>query len=143
MKKAAIIILCVGFVLIFLILSILIIVFPESHSNGFQDLKEEREHIVDMIKNGEVSVKSNGLIILPEDLKHLSQTGECFLVSFREETAIYFYSFRGVIDSSKGYLFITDQLDYEDYIDLETYVAEWSFVNVEEIEENWYSCATD
>ena len=104
---------------------------------------EQYESVVDMVKNGSIKVKSNGLVVLPEELRYLSDTGECFIVEFRDNTAIYFYSFRGILESSKGYLYVTDKLCYKDYINTNKYVGTMDFVNLEKLDNNLYSCSTD
>lgn len=95
-----------------------------------------------MIKNGDLAVKLNGCIVLPEKYKDLSDSGECFIVKFGDKTAIYFYIFRGIIDSSKGYLYVADDLLYTDYINTNKFSAEQDFINIVELEKNLYSCST-
>ena len=65
------------------------------------------------------------------------------MVEFYDQTAIYFYTYRGILESSKGYLYVTDELSYTDYIDTSEYVAYRDFVNIKELGDNWYSCSTD
>lgn len=109
----------------------------------FHIYKAKRESVVDMIADGSIEVMPSGCIILPDNLKKLSDSGECYLVEFENTSAIYFYSFRGLLESSKGYLFITDKISYSDYIDTANYAASRDFVNLVELEPNWYSCSTD
>lgn len=70
----------------------------------FVRLKDKREAIAQMILNGEIAVEGNGSIVLPEKMKSLSDSGECFLVKFENNNAIYFYEYRGILESSKGYI---------------------------------------
>lgn len=109
----------------------------------FSRLRAERESIVDLIKTGELTVEPNGCITLPDNLKKLSDSGDCFIIEFSDKTAIYFYTYRGVLESSKGYVYVTDELSYTDYIDTSEYVAYRDFVNIKELGDNWYSCSTD
>ena len=96
-----------------------------------------------MIKSGELTVQASGLIVLPKEIEKLSDSGECLLVEFNGQTAIYFYSFRGLLESSKGYLYVTDEIAYENYIDVSAHDPSPDFVNVVELDSNWYSCSTD
>ncbi len=111
--------------------------------NSFERKKADRETVPAMIASGVLTVQPNGLVSLPDEMKHLSDSGECAVVEFRDGTAIYFYTFRGILESSKGYLFVTDTISYADYIDTEHYVSSWDFVNMVELAPNWYSCSTD
>lgn len=134
------------FIIIFSLFWVIIIAslfFIKPNTNRFEQIKNESSKIVKMIKSGDIQVKSNGCIVLPEDLSHISDSGECFLVEFQNSTAIYFYTFRGVSSSSKGYIYVTDELTYEEYINTEVYVGTMDFVNIKEIEKDWYSCSTD
>lgn len=106
----------------------------------FEDLKPYREEVVSLILEKQIHVSKNGLISLPDKLKYISDSGECLLVTFEGKTAIYFYSYRGLLESTKGYLFVTDKLVYGDYCDKNNYN---DFVNVTKIDDNWYSCATN
>lgn len=137
MKK--VIVICVAVVLaLTAILSIVL-----CNGNGFDRLKAQRESVAGMIKNGDLAVQSNGLVVLPDEMKKLSDSGECLLVEFDGQTAIYFYSFRGILESSKGYIYVTDEIAYENYIDVSAYDPSPDFVNVVELDSNWYSCSTD
>ena len=109
----------------------------------FDRLKSQREAVVEKIQDKTVTVKENGIVTLPEGMKKLSDSGECKIVEFRGGTAVYFYTFRGWLGSSRGYLYVTDAISYEDYIDTDRYVAGEDFVNVAELGGGWYSCATE
>lgn len=108
----------------------------------FSRLKEKRESIDDLIYNGTLHVQDNGLITLPETLKNLSHTGECVLVKFDENTAIYFYEYRGILEESRGVLYITNLISYEDYANADRFPGDLDCTEVFELEPNWYSCRT-
>ncbi len=108
-----------------------------------QKTVSEYSKVVDLIIDNEISVAANGCIKLPEELKYLSDSGECFIVSYDKNTAIYFYDYRGILESSKGCLYVTDKISYLDYVNTNIYSATRDFVNVKEIENNLYSCSTD
>jgi len=132
-----------------ILICIIVVVFimlnkkPISKKEQFEKLKTNCDEIVDMIKSKDISVNSNGIIPLPEEFIDLSDSGECLLVEYKGKTAIYFYSFRGVLESSKGYLYVTDDLNYIDYIDVDTWASTQNFVNVKKIDKKWFSCSTN
>ena len=137
MKK---IIICIGtlIVIISVITGVLLV-----KQIGFEEKKEQYELVVTMIKNGEIQVQPNGIIVLPNELRKISHSGECVIVEVNDKTAIYFYSFRGILESSRGYLYFTDKISYTDYIDVSKYAASMDFINMVEIELNLYSCSTN
>lgn len=110
--------------------------------SDFSDLKKERESIDDLISNGTLDVQDNGLITLPESLKHLSHSGECFLAEFEGHSAIFFFEYRGMLSGSRGVLFVTDLISYEDYIDTDRYSPTQDFSEISKLESNWYSYQT-
>ena len=131
MKKQyvfSIVTLFIIFVAVFLIMN---------RNTEFERLKEQRENIAQMVANGEISVQENGIIVLPENMNHLSESGECVLATFNSQKAIYFYSYRGILDSSKGYLFVFEKLN-----DISAETMSDCFTNCVEIEPNWYKCST-
>lgn len=109
----------------------------------FEKLKENCDKIVEMVKSNDISVKSNGIISLPKEYQDLSDSGECLLVEYDGKTAIYFYSYRGILESSKGYLYITNDLNYLDYINVDKWASTQNFVNVKKIDSKWLSCSTN
>lgn len=110
---------------------------------SFKSGKEQREKVVDLILDGEVEIAANGLVTLPEEQKRLSDTGECVIVEFGGQSAIYFFKFRGILGESKGYVYVTDQIDWKNYVNEDVYTGTQDWKDVEEIEENWYSVKTE
>ena len=110
---------------------------------SFKNGKKQREKVVDLILDGEVEIAANGLVTLPEEEKHLSDTGECVIVEFGGQSAIYFFKFRGILGESRGYVYVTDQIDWKDYVNEDVYTGTQDWTDVEEIEENWYSVKTE
>lgn len=110
--------------------------------SSFEDCKEERERVVELILDGYVKIAENGLVTLPDDMKNLSDTGECVIVEFDGQSAVYFYTFRGLLSESRGYVYVTDKIDWKDYVNEEKYIATKDWVDIEEIEPNWYSVKT-
>lgn len=106
------------------------------------ELVEGYDKVIDMIKNDHLEVKNNGCVTLPKELEYLSDSGECFIISFGEDTAIYFYTYRGIVDSSKGYVYLAPELSYEDYVNVELYVPTIEFIKTIKITQRLYMCST-
>ena len=109
-------------------------------TNDFDDNKAEMEAIAADIAQGKYEISENGLVELPEELEHFSDTGEVSLVMFDDKPAVYFWTFRGVLESSKGYIFILDS--YEEELIYQCSDNN-NFVNEKKICEGWYSVSTD
>lgn len=140
MKKRIIIVSII--LVIAVILAIIIIKISKPKANEFDRLRVDRESIVTLIKDGKLEVKANGLVVLPEKYKKLSDSGECVIFNYFDKTAIYFWTYRGIIDSSKGYFYVTDEINYQDYINTEVYSSSIDFTKVKELDENWYFATT-
>ena len=122
---------------------VFLFVFSACGVSSFEEFKEEREKVVDLILDGNVEIAENGLITLPDELKDISDTGECEIVEFQDQTAIYFFEFRGILGESRGYVYVTDQIDWENYVNEDKYTGTQGWIDVEEIETNWYSVKTE
>ena len=110
---------------------------------SFEKCKEDREKVVDLILNEEVEIAENGLVTLPDDIKDVSDTGECVIVEFQEQSAIYFFEVRGILGESRGYVYVTDRIDWKDYVNEDEYVGSMDWFDIEELEANWYSVKTE
>ena len=111
--------------------------------SSFDDCKEDREKVVDLILDERVGIAENGLVTLPDEFKNLSDTGECLIVEFQDQSAIYFFEFRGILGESRGYVYVTDQIDWKDYVNEDKYIGTQDWIDIEEIETNWYSVKTE
>ena len=83
------------------------------------------------------------MVTLPDEFKNLSDTGECLIVEFEDQSAIYFFEFRGILGESRGYVYVTDQIDWKDYVNEDKYTGTQDWIDIEEIETNWYSVKTE
>ena len=110
---------------------------------SFDDGKIDRENVVDLILDESVEIAENGLVTLPDNFKNLSDTGECLIVEFQDQSAIYFFEFRGILGESRGYVYVTDQIDWKDYVNVDKYTGTQDWIDIEEIETNWYSVKTE
>ena len=132
-----------------IVLVLLLVVTPtltyiiSRKNNTKNDVALQYEKVVSRVVDGDIPVKPNACFALPENMKYLSDSGDCFIVEFNSHTAIYFYSYRGILESSRGYLYITDRLNCDDYVDKAVYVSKPDFVDVEKIAEGLYSCKTN
>ena len=127
------------------VLSIMFIIgcsFITEDTINTSEMIDKYNTIVDMISSGEIAVESNGCVILPKGFKHLSDSGECFVVEFKGQTALYFYTCRGLLDESRGYVYITNKLSYSDYIDTNEYVANYDFSILKQLTDSLYLCTT-
>ena len=111
--------------------------------SSFEDCKEDREKVVDLILEESVEIAENGVVTLPDEFKNLSDTGQCVIVNFQGQSAIYFYEFRGLLSESKGYVYVTDKLNWKDYVIEGLYSGTEDWIEIEEIEENWYFAKTE
>ena len=111
--------------------------------SSFDDCKEDREKVVDLILDESVEIAENGLVTLPDEFKNLSDTGECLIVEFQDQSAIYFFEFRGILGESRGYVYVTDQIDWKDYVNADKYTGTQDWIDIEEIETKWYSVKTE
>ena len=118
----------------------LIYLFCKRNSYDFDENREDMERIAEEIVQGKYEISENGLVELPEELEHFSDTGEVSLVMFDDKPAVYFWTFRGVLESSKGYIFILDS--YEEELIYQCSDNN-NFVNEKKICEGWYSVSTD
>ena len=111
--------------------------------SSFEDGKSDRERVVDLILDGRVEITEIGLVTLPDELKKLSDTGECLIVEFKGQSAIYFFEFRGILGESKGYVYVTDRIDWKNYINEEKHRSTLDWVDIEEVETSWYYVKTE
>lgn len=129
--------------LIILLCFIFILSFTACGASSFENSKADREKVVDLILNGDLEVAENGVVTLPDDLKDLSDSGECLVVEFNSRSAIYFFTSRGILGESRGYVYVSDRIDWKDYVNEDEYVGSEDWIEVEELEANWYSVKTE
>lgn len=111
-----------------------------SSASEFNDVKEEREKIVDNLMDGKYSINEYGYFELPEEEQYLSDGGKCCVVEYEyQKIVVYFFSYLGMLGDSRGFLFIVDAPD-EALINAAS--KRFNFVDLEHIEGKWYSCKT-
>lgn len=95
--------------------------------------------MVSEILSGELKADGIGTVFLPQEEQYqdISDSNRVILLSDDGEKGIYFYTFSGLLESSRGYIYITDELPEEKCN------SNYNIVNLEHYKENWYSCSTD
>ena len=131
-----------GAVVLGLILWVVYALFFDKDNVKF-DFEKDRgdmEKVAAAIMQGQYEIKENGVVELPEEYEGLSDTGEVCLVMFNGKPAIYFWTDRGMLESSVGYVYVLDDV-LEGIID--KFTIGNNFVYMKEVAENWYSVSTD
>ncbi len=137
MKKLSI--LTLSFSLVFC--AFLISCSLKSDMSVFKENKAEMESIVQKILDGEIKVDDDGMFKLTEESASLSDTGEGCIVEYGfEDYRVYFFTFRGTLGSSKGFLY---KLSSEEYSVLNKSSNRFNFVKVETIDDRWCKVSTD
>lgn len=95
--------------------------------------------VVSEILSGKLKADETGTILLPQEEQYqdISDGNRVILVSDDGKRGIYFYIFSGLLESSRGYIYITDELPEEECN------SNYDIVNLEYYKGNWYSCSTD
>jgi len=127
----------------FLIISSFLIVFIILSGCGigkdnFEQYFNERTEIVKMIESSDLTFSENGIITLPDKYVHVSDGGEALVGSYNGKVFVYFWTSRGILESSKGYLYFSDIIFPEDFPPIGH-----DFVNMRDLGDGWYSCSTD
>lgn len=123
------------FSLLVTVLLILSALFTLAYS--VQKVKEAREAIVESVLKGELLPNESGVVSLPEDMQdeEMARGGQVYIVSYNGQSGIYFCTFTGVMESSAGYVFLTDKsfdVSMNNKIVLQ-----------KQYEKGWYYCGTD
>ncbi|MEG0775450.1 hypothetical protein [Clostridium sp.] len=122
------------------IITILIVWFvPFTKINlalDFSKNLEQREKVVSMIQTGELmpNVSHNqSLIALPKEYAHLSKGGgEVVVEREGDNLRVLFFTFRGVLDSFSGFVYISDDTK------LQEGNFNTGFLQIEKKKEHWY-----
>lgn len=122
-----------------IILSLFSIFYGCSQDN-FEAIKSDREMVAELILDGEYKISDDSIVKLPQEFADLADTGEVCMVLFENEPAVYFWTYRGMLGSSKGYIYLLNSSD-KDIIDKCT--DRFNFVSSSQIDDRWYSVSTD
>lgn len=128
-------------------LLILIIIFILSNKyfnesklrdQNFKDYELNRQVIVDYILEGILTPDESGIVQLPDELENeeMARRGCIYIVKYKDKKGIYFCTFSGVLDSSAGFIFLTE--DINDYNTLN-----YTIKLHQRYGENWYYCGTN
>lgn len=97
-----------------------------------------RNEVVNLIQTEELKPEkfNNLLIMLPLKYRRLSKGGgEVFIEHFEDHDAYVFFTFRGVLDNFSGFVYDPDEYAIAE---LET-----RYVQVLELRDSWYYCASN
>lgn len=77
----------------------------------FYSKLEDREKFVSMVKSHELINMKNGFVKLPQKEKHLSKGGDIIVEEKNDTIKIFFYTFRGILDSYSGFIYCSDDTE--------------------------------
>lgn len=105
---------------------------------NFYKYREKREEIVRQILHGELAPNDRGIIELPEELQdeEMAREGYVYVVNYLANEGIYFCTFSGLLETSSGYMYLTDESNIVNSSSEEIVV-------LEKYEERWYYCSTN
>ncbi|BBF41866.1 hypothetical protein lbkm_0546 [Lachnospiraceae bacterium KM106-2] len=98
-----------------------------------------RNVVVREILDGKLVADDNGVINLPdgERYRDISDSDRVVLLVDGNRRGIYFYIDQGLLESSTGYLYLTDRVSKGKCDD------SYRLVNFKHLRGRWYQCATD
>lgn len=104
---------------------------------NFKNYQKEREEIVELILQEELTPDESGVVHLPEKLRNeeMARGGCVHIMKYGTDMGIYFCTFSGILDSSAGYIYLTD-----DIFDINSYNK---VVLQDQYQKDWYFCGTD
>lgn len=105
---------------------------------NFYKYQAEREEIIRQILLGDLQPDNSGVINLPEELQNeeMARGGYVCYVTYLSKKGIYFCTFSGLLETSSGYMYLTDSVNRIDGSDEEIVV-------IKEYENGWYYCSTN
>lgn len=120
---------------------ILIFVFPFRTARVDVELtllEKDRLEIIQMVRDGEITVDDIGNASLPKEYDHLSSDGEIFVYQNDSEQVISFWVFRGILSGSV-------QLVYSSTDESLIYANETGhpITNIKKLKDRWYLVDTD
>ena len=124
--------------LIVLIIALVLISVIFKENKVEVNYEHERLHIIEMVKNNELKVENNS-VLLPKEYKYLSKSGEIIVyVSKDDEQLIGFWLYRGMLSGS-------DILVYSTFGEelIKKYETNHPITNIEKLKENWYYVETE
>lgn len=105
----------------------------------FQTNKTGYEHVIKMYENdGLQEPNKSGYIELPSEYKYLSKGGGDIIVDNSNGiTSVFFYTFRGVLSSSSGFIYRSNDSPPPQFL------LQRDCYQLERIEPKWFFCASD
>ena len=107
--------------------------------DNFNKYQEKREIVIELILKEELMPDERGIVDLPEYLKDegMAIGGRVYIVRYKLETGVYFCTFSGVMDSSAGFVYLTDEISDVDFYNNNDISLQNQY------QDNWYFCGTD
>jgi hypothetical protein len=105
----------------------------------FRVNKQGYEQAIKMYENGELNEPNkSGYIELPSEYKYLSKGGGDIIVDNSDGiTSIFFYTFRGILGSSSGFIYRSNDSPPPQFL------LRRDCYQLERIEPKWFFCASD
>jgi hypothetical protein len=96
------------------------------------------EEVVAMVNNSTLVPGEYGFVNLPQEYQHLSTGGGDIIVDQTDGvTSIFFYTFRGVLDNSSGFIYRSNDTQPGQFL------LGQDCIQLEKIEPFWYFCASN
>lgn len=103
----------------------------------FRTNRDDFEHIVQMVKAGEIQADDRGYANLPEGYQHLSKGGGAIIIERNgSEMRIFFFTFRGVLDNFSGFIYDSGEQPPSEF----GFGGDWK--QVDQIAPHWYFAAS-
>ncbi|WP_420628260.1 hypothetical protein [Candidatus Leptofilum sp.] len=97
--------------------------------------KSQYDEIVLMVENEQIQPGEIGLAQLPPGYENVSRGGQIIIQKENGVTSVFFFTFRGVLDSFSGYMYRSD-----DTPPPKNFIGDW--FQIERKESHWFFCAS-
>lgn len=98
--------------------------------------KSKYDDIALMVENGQIHPGDIGYAQLPPEYEHISRGGQIIIKKENGVTSVFFFTFRGVLDSFSGYMYRSDDTPPPEYF----MYGDW--FQIERNQPQWFFCAS-
>ncbi len=129
-------------IIILFITILLVIFFPFFKMKVKFELelyKNERLQVIDMVKDGQFKPDDSGNVVLPNQYKKISVSGEIHV--YQNDTnhqMIGFWVFRGMLSGSEELIYSTGNEEF-----IQQHETGHPIISIEKLQDNWYYVITD
>lgn len=104
---------------------------------NFNRYKSEREYIVSLVLNDTLVPDEKGCILVPDEInvEEITRNRKVYIVDTGSASGIYFCNFMGLLETSSGYLYLTNRKW--------DYYTQDNIILKKQYNKNWYYCATN